>query len=740
MADDTANVTLGATIKVKNIENFVANVANDLTANVSGWTGLTSANLEVVGGDLALTAASTIDVTVGQLDGNGTITNAKTLVISDASDTSTITVDTGTATTSVSITGGLDIDIDAGTANGNSTVLTSVTIDGAAGSAAIDSDALTTLSLANLATNDESVTIDNANAAGHDLALTLDNVGKDEDGNDVANVTVDDATADAVNITMVSDSAIDLIADVATEITVAGAGVLTLDASDLDGDGNAAVDANTVTSITVTGAAGIDSDLSGVGSLATFDASGTTGDNTVTLDATVADLVVKGGSGADAITTTGDLGDAEVTLGAGDDTYAFDTAVTGTGTVDAGTGTDTLAADNGANIDAADVYTNFEVLEIGGGQGNYDMDFLSGVTAVKVSSTLANAVNIIDAAAGTTLEFVGDGADDASGNAIDFALKTATGAADSLSVTLTAVDGDDDATADGEFTVASLVADDIETITVTSRVTTLDADDASTPATDESTTAAEYTHVITSLDADALKTLNIKGAASVDITLAAGSVNVNKVDASTATGDVTVDQSASTKAVTFLGGSGDDDVTGTANGDLLVGNAGADAITLGAAGAKDTVRYAADGDSVLELTDANDDGTIDTTGGYDVITGFVSTEDKIELSSALGLATGDARTAITGLGSESAASFTDAAMAASLETLIGDGVGFFNDGAVDRAVATYLFNDTTGVDDVNDALFVFVDANADGDYTAGSDLVVKLTGIESIVISDITFG
>ncbi len=110
-----------------------------------------------------------------------------------------------------------------------------------------------------------------------------------------------------------------------------------------------------------------------------------------------------------------------------------------------------------------------------------------------------------------------------------------------------------------------------------------------------------------------------------------------------------------------------------------------------------------------------------------MITGFVSTEDKIELSSALGLATGDARTAIAGKG----AIDNSSSLAEGFEALIGDGVDFFNDGAADRALA---FGDD-GTDG-----WLFVDANADGNFTFADDMVISLAGVTSIVISDVVFG
>ena len=130
----------------------------------------------------------------------------------------------------------------------------------------------------------------------------------------------------------------------------------------------------------------------------------------------------------------------------------------------------------------------------------------------------------------------------------------------------------------------------------------------------------------------------------------------------------------------------------------------------------------------------------DVASGYDVIANFTTGEDKIELSSALGLGTGDARTAITGKGVLAADGSADsnAEIAATLQTLIGTGANFFNDGTVNRAVAAVTYDDTTASEDF---VMLFVDTNADGNFTLGTDQAIMLTGITATpLISDIVFG
>jgi hypothetical protein len=113
--------------------------------------------------------------------------------------------------------------------------------------------------------------------------------------------------------------------------------------------------------------------------------------------------------------------------------------------------------------------------------------------------------------------------------------------------------------------------------------------------------------------------------------------------------------------------------------------------------------------------------------GFDVITDFnTSGTDLIELSSLLGLATGDARSDMLQKGS------IGGNTAADMEDFIGDGVDFFDTGVVvDRATAF--------ADDGTDG-YMFIDANSDGDFTQADDMVINLVGVTSLAITDISFG
>ncbi len=740
-AQDSA-LTVPTTTKVMNVENVTVNTVAGFTADMSSWTGLSKVNAEVVGGALDL-KVSGIAVTGGNLDGAVTVEDASTVSLTDVDQGNNVTIDTGTKTTSVYVHGGADHYMNANGGNTdlvggdtNSAVLSSVTIEDAAGSAAIDSDALTSLSLVDLDTATKTFLVDNATAGGHALSLTLDDVGYNALGAAVADIDVDDATATSVNITMGSRSNIGLIADAATKLTIAGSGVLTLTSA-----ADTIEQTDTVESITISGDAGLVMDNTAGGTaLETISAGSSTADNDLTLSAEVVSVTT--GSGDDSVEVDAALAaDSEVDLGSGDDTFTVAAGITHNvdASVDGGDGNDTLGLGDGADITTAAqaaVYSNFETLEVGGGTGTYELDLL-GLTDIKVSADVAAAgVVLNDVAAGATLTAVSSKADlTVTTGSVTYALEDDSGSSDSMDVIFDANDGDDDATEDGEITIGALIADGIETINVAGNIGALDEDDADTVA-DESTDADDYVHTISDLDADAVKTLNITGNAQVSITTNAGTVALQQVVATSNTAGVTVNVSAGPAGgVTFNGSSGDDTFTGTANGDTIQGNAGDDTFTLGAGA--DTVRYTAATDSMLITADISNpaDGVIDLATAFDRLVGFDSAgEDIIELSSSLGLATGDARADIFQKGAIAGGDDNlgiGGTGGAALAAFIGTGADFFDTGVVDRAVA--VANNGTDT-------FVFVDVNGDGDFTATSDLGIVLTGVVALDIADFTFG
>ncbi|UGQ45474.1 DUF4214 domain-containing protein [Massilia endophytica] len=619
---------------------------------------------------------------------------------------------TGGLTTAKTV-GGTTVDI---TDDGEDS-LTSVSADGHTGLATLTGDKLTSVTLANTSA---AANIVNATVK-HTLNLTVNAV--------TGAAAITDAAATTVNLTATgakstTKSDINLTTNVADTLNITTGAALTLTTTALAA-------ADKLETVTVAGAGSLSADFSGVASLTSLDMTAGTGKHTVKVDGTVAEAVIKGGSGVDDLTTVGAL-DAKSTvdLGAGNDVYRFDTAAAAGALVAGGDGTDALAVKDGSLINsaAAKVYSGFEVLEVAGGQGSYDMSIL-GLTDVTLTGTaLAAAATIANAAAGTTLGITATAKTNlTTGQNLTYALKDATGSADAMTVTLTAIDGNDNGVANGIVTVTKLIAASIETVNVVSAASTVDADDEDTTEDDESLTAADYTNTISTLTADKAKTVVFTGEASVKVS-ALQSDALTKIDATGASGDVTVtavqDASggAAKNAVSYLGGSGVDTYTASGKGDIIAGNAGADVITL--AGGKDTVALTVATDSVLTLTDKTGDGKADAMSGFDSISSFASGANDVLDLSGLHLATGSTRGAIT-------LHTATADTAVALETAIGTGTGFFNDGVANRGLSLV----TAGANS-----YLFIDANGDGNYTAGADAVIKLVGITSIVLGDVAFG
>lgn len=524
--------------------------------------------------------------------------------------------------------------------------------------------------------------------------LMFDTVGASQDIGD--QVTVDlDTGATTLNITT-NDS------NVAVG-TLASVENLSVDATGENRIKLAATQA-TVTDVTVTGTGSVDLTDAAFTVVETVDGSNNSGGVSIKVDDTA--LSVETGSGDDSVEYTAALtATTVVAMDGGDDTFTIAGASAAGASVKAGGGNDTLAVANGAWLDAnaADIYTGFDTLEIGGGTGTYDMDNLPGLTAVTIGSALVAAANITNAAEGTTVTAnAAESTDLDLGFALTFALMDATGTSDAASLTLNALDGDNDNTAEGVITVTSFDADGIETFNIASNVDGIDDNLENT----------DYTNIITSLDGDAVETINVSGNANLTITTLVSST-VNKIDANTMTGGLTVDASASS-AVEFIGGSADDTYTGTTGGDTISANGGKDTVTLdGTFASVDTLILAA-GDS--ELNAAVD--------GHDVIANFGTTAgggalDVFDLG-AFGF-TGQQASALANKGALAASAVDGSTLSVT---------NFFESGGVDRGVAIGTNGGNT---------FVFVDANKDGDFVSTDDLVVQVNGVTDLTLANFGF-
>ena len=685
--NDTLNVTATAAIdttaavlaEVKNIETANLVSTASVTANTSGWTGLTKLTTSGVGAQTvtaatttdvtttsATTAATTVavqggkDVTVsatglkgGGVINVGTVTAPKGAVSVTTTEDSTST--TG-ASAAVNVTGGTSVSVTNNLTGAVNNTITggAVTINGSAdttsvtvtqtkaataaaavsgvvngavtiadvnkgsatadkiasvslgnyGNSTIDSAALSTLTISGGGgTLGVNRTTSDGTADAKTLAFNVGGgtfgaiTGTQMAGYTKINVTSSTAATTIASLDAAAMTALDVSGTHGVKLTTLNAAAmtsLTAGAAGVTEIGTYGT-TNKLATVTVTGAGGFKSDVSGQTVLTKVDASASSGANTVTVDATKADYT--GGSGVDTVTVKA---------------AATKTISGGAGSSDVvvlqGAGATLLTAATGAKL------TNFEVLDATGSSGNIDLSFISGITSLTQGAVTAN-VSYLNAT-GQSLTMTAS-----PGFTTTYALKDATGTSDSLSVKLTS------ATA---LTGGTLTANGIETISI-------ESDDTNTTA-----------HVNTlTLSADAVKTLNLTGDSA--LTLTNTSTTLTSVDASALTGDFvwsavgnfaaaatikgsatkvnTVDFSAATTAVvTYTGSSGNDTVTGGSKNNVVdlgngtnsyTGGAGNETITGGTG--VDTINAGAGNDTIVGG------------GGADQITGGAGA-DKITVS------------------------------------------------------------------------------------------------------------
>ncbi|WP_067223332.1 beta strand repeat-containing protein [Marinomonas gallaica] len=302
------------------------------------------------------------------------------------------------------------------------------------------------------------------------------------------------------------------------------------------------------------------------------------GNDTVTFDADdIATDSVDGGADSDTITAAGQTGPVTIDLTSTTDAYVNFENIIGSDGADTLTGDTSVNTINGGAGD--DIIVAQDTDTIDGGADNDTVRFGAAVTSANLSN--GDLLNV------ETVEITNTG--DA---AYDFSAQTE-------ALTITGNTGADTITGGaGADTITGGAGDDI---LVAQDTDTIDGGaDNDTVRFDSAVSAANL------LDADLL--------------------NVETVEI-TNTGDAAYDFSAQTEALTITGNTGADTITGGADADTITGGAGADIITGGA------------GADIIDLTDA--DNAVDTivysaaSDGTDIITGFLSGEDRIEIDGAL---------------------------------------------------------------------------------------------------------
>lgn len=587
--------------------------------------------------------------------------------------------------------------------------------------------AVATLAVKN---QNQNVTFDGSTAAT--LGLTLDTFGKNVGGTITPNtIDLGKATAaKATTLNLTANNAYAVIdstkADAVTTVTIAATG--TNQVSFVDSGA-------TIKSATITGAGSVDLTPTALtGALTTFNASAAEGAIKADIQSTALATVTTG-KGDDLINMdTKVTAGTTVNLGAGNDTLLTGALLGNFAKVDGGEGTDTINIANGAKLDAtnAKLINNFEVLDVSGGTGNYDVSLNNFATVQideAVNGALAGAVDFKNAADNFTLTVASKAknADFAVGKAIavtgkDYTGTTALGTAETFTLVANMRDGNKDDTADGNINANTITVAGVEHLVVESNVSTLDGGS-------KALNAAQHT-VTADFVADNAETLTIKGAGSVVITADAGGASlgagilgvVTKVDATGSTGNVTLDLSAHTKAVAYFGSEGIDTYKASTVGDNIYTGKGADQVTL-AAGVRDTFVLKAATDSQIGDTDKS--GKITITGD-EVNTaapaGFQQTIDTITGFQAGGTATTDRLDVTNFAFSGAQRGVVDVTAIVTGTTDLTSIADLFAAPAGDRGLAYSVVGGST---------YVFLDANKDGNFTAADDVIIKLAGVAS---------
>jgi len=437
----------------------------------------------------------------------------------------------------------------------------------------VTADVLKTLSITGFAAG-SSVSLDRDDADVDTTTLALNVTNSDLDFVD------GDDDIEALTVKATGDVTLDLDLGAITSLTVTASGDTTI---------NTGNNVETLESVTFAGAGDLTADLSDVDALAKVSAASATGDLVLTVDKAVTSLTT--GSGADEVTLEGAAATtAKFDLGTGDDTITIDAGATTGAVIDGGKGIDRIIVDGTLasllGTASAKAFKNFEEIGLGDNStGTFDMSKTPGLTTIVVDGTLGGAVTFNKAAAGTALKFT-DSADGLA-QGVNYALATATGETDSLSITIGATD-----TTDIDLDGQTVTADDIESISIASLGKSSDS-----------------THTI-QLAADAMTKLTVTGG-SEELAITYADTTLETIVASAYTGDLDLSAvTLSDDGATITTGKGDDTLE-TGNGDDVI-NAGAgdDSITILGTSSDDDLTLGAGEDTIVWDGGVAVDGTV----------------------------------------------------------------------------------------------------------------------------------
>ncbi|MCY4358777.1 MAG: hypothetical protein OXD01_14790, partial [Gammaproteobacteria bacterium] len=649
----------------------------------------------------------------------------------------------------------------------------------------IHSDAIETVQLHNTKTmaviKDESKTEDGKKGAPESLTVAVD----DFDGE--LHLQGVGASND-VTFNVVKDSGFKLAANAVKTINVEGDGKLTLDVDKLPTEADPMKASDTLESLVLSGAGKFTMDADGLSKLKMVDAS-EAGDVMLTKVGASLEMYT-GGDGADHLHVSGHnaKNGLQANLGAGNDSFSSD-AGNSKSRIDGGGGRDTLeltsakGGTHGTGAAAKSIYSNFEVLDVGGSEtGTYDVKML-GVEDITVSKstkagatvTLKNMGSLQDLSIGTT------------GNAATSATivhqlgdRESGTSRNDRSDLVVELNGGKDPVGTGKGKAAESVAltlttdEEIRDLVVGSYTT------GTTTGPANRQTAVDNT--LTLGDDSEVQEIIVDGNAKLTITAGDGLSELSYFDASDNTRGVVIDASDSGERIEMFGSSGDDDITGGGGIDMLMGGSGDDMLHGGTAGASgnDTLMGGA-GEDVLTGGAGNDNfGFYDesssyvtfkddgTPQGHDTIMDFVSSDDDIYLGEDLNIVgiTRDANgtgapdvafeiNRFDGTATPGDTSDDDPITLDSLQAYLRDnGNGLFERRDTNNQVVrdTIVVVDENGRDAITEDLtadppvigmplieanrWVLIDVDGDGDWDSG-DMAIRLVGTDATTVPDV---
>lgn len=487
------------------------------------------------------------------------------------------------------------------------------------------------------------------------------------------------------------------------------------------------ITAAAATSLTLTGSGSLEAGFTATANhLAKVDASATTGG--VDLLLTAGDLVaagatITGGSGDDDLSFVGASNTVKLSanLGAGDDTLTLNgnanALVAAGSTVNGGDGADTLIVNSGGTAlttaAQANMFSGFETLQVQG-VTSYQHGLIDGI----------NTIVVADAATATTATFTN------AASGVSYLVTAHDAQADTVSVTLAN-------NANPSASVSLVLDNQAETAGTGANLLVNTNAHALNLTSGGNLTNGVFNAV--SLVGQAASTanltkVNVTGEADFNLTTGT-TAGLTYIDASAATGDVTVNAGLATapgKVMNIITGSGQDTITasttpGVRGSSLIEAGKGADRIILDA-----TVANNPNDTLVLKAGDSNIDG-------FDYVTGFATSasDDTIDLSAFnFAAALQNVATGVKAATIDTTSYDAAAVMAGySVSVNAANATNFFVDaGGAQHGVVTQA---VPGGGLAN-GVFVFIDANQDGNWDA-NDQVLLVGTDDGTALADANF-